>query len=155
MNPNTPYAFSPKVLRRWAQERLSVSATEDGNRIHASFRFDGSTCSNIPLSLEYCVTLHREDGDYQIRGLKASAWPDDDGHRRMCSYQQNAERIMNTLQAEKPLVGKPLSAVIDWNPDTAPDGCVCAATSRNHKWLAVLQTLHFALNQKPEPISTP
>jgi hypothetical protein len=56
---------------------------------------------------------------------------------------------------KKPLLGEPLEAVLAWNPKTLPAGCVCSQQSRSHKWLIVLETIHFTLQQgvSPQPLT--
>lgn len=144
MTTAATYAFAPRVLRRWRDERLSLAAAADG-RVTARFRFDGSTCGNVPFELVYDVELASPEDGYRVLAMRCAPTPGDEGHRQMCSYRESADRILQTLATEQPFVGRPLAEVLAWSPALLPAGCVCAAASRAHKWLAVLQTLHFAL----------
>ncbi|MGH8020969.1 MAG: hypothetical protein ACREIA_22335 [Opitutaceae bacterium] len=139
------YAFPIRALRRWRDERLTLIDESDGT-IHALFRFEGSTCGNVPFNLDYSAHLASAANQHRLLALGCVPAAGDDGHRRMCSYLENAGQLLATLQTERPLLGQPLDAVLEWRPATSPAGCVCAAPARAHKWLAVLHTLHFALN---------
>ncbi|HVU35662.1 MAG TPA: hypothetical protein VHE61_19640 [Opitutaceae bacterium] len=154
MTTTPTYAFQPRVLRRWRDERLTLTQAPDG-AMAASFRFDGSTCGNIPFVLWYSVRLAPAAERYRIIDLGCEPAGADEGHRRMCSYLEGADRLLVTLRTERPLVGQPLAEALAWRPATSPAGCVCAAASRNHKWLAVLHTLHFALHEPSTVFSTP
>lgn len=138
------YAFSLRALRRWRDERLSLVDEADGT-VRAEFRFEGSTCSNVPFNLCFTVRLASAEHAYRLHELNCAPVPGVDGHTRMCSYLENAEGMLATLHTEQPLLGQPLSTALEWRPATSPAGCVCSAPSRAHKWLVVLQTLHFAL----------
>lgn len=138
------YAFAPRALRRWRDERLTLAFAADG-RVSAQFRFEGSTCGNVPFELVYRVELAAAADGYRVIAMSCAPAPGDEGHQQMCSYRESAERILATLATEQNLVGQPLADVLAWSPSVSPAGCVCAAASRNHKWLAILQTLHFTL----------
>ena len=142
MNPSFPYAFPVRALRRWRDERLNLAADEAGGW-QATFYFEGSTCGNIPFALRFEVGL---DAAGILREMRCAPAPTDEGHSRMCSYLEDAERLLAELATQAPLRGRPLTDVLTWSPATSPAGCVCAPASRAHKWLAVLQTLHFALH---------
>lgn len=67
----------------------------------------------------------------------------------MCSWLESPARILNAMDREKPLLGEPLSAILEWRPENIlPAGCLCNASSRIHKWLLVLQTIHYSLQQQ-------
>jgi hypothetical protein len=138
------YTFNPRALQRWRAERLSLVARADGGA-EAAFRYDGSTCGNCAFTLIYRVTLGPAGEGHPLRELGCTPAPGSDGQERMCSYLATQGRILETADAEKPLLGRPLAAVLDWRPATSPAGCLCTAALRDHKWLAVLETLHFAL----------
>ncbi len=55
---------------------------------------------------------------------------------------------MASIESEKPLLGKPLNAILDWKYSSNPAGCFCAPASREHKWGIVLQVIHYALVQR-------
>jgi hypothetical protein len=148
------YAFSARTLQTWRDRRLSIAAHPDGG-VSATFRFEGSTCGNIPLTLLYSVRLAPAAEEYRISGMGCAPEAGDSGHTRMCSYFENAGRILAVMAGEQPLLGEPLRAALAWRPATSPAGCVCAAASRAHKWLAVLQTLHFALCGNPPVLAAP
>jgi hypothetical protein len=146
------YSVAPEVLRRWAEQRLRLRVLEDGG-VEARFRYDGTTCSNMgrPLAFDYEIRLApREDG-YTITGLHCAPAPDDAGHTFMCEYIADAERLMRAIAADRPLLGRPLEAVIGWRRGESAAGCYCEAASREHKWGLALETLHFALARREVP----
>ncbi len=147
---STPlYTMNQRALERWRDGRLTLKPNEDGDT-EASFRFEGSTCGNIPLTMVYQVTLGPPQDGYPIKAMGCRPLEGSDGHERMCSYIHTDGRILEITDNEKPLLGQPLDAVLTWRPKTLPAGCLCATPSRNHKWLAVLQTLHFTLNPQSD-----
>jgi len=139
------YTMNPRALVRWRDQRLAMEPLPDGG-VRATFRFDGSTCGNVPLTMIYAVEVGPEAEAHPIRSMHCAPAPGDTGHTRMCSFLESAGRILEVADAEKPLLGQPLAAVLTWQPLLSPAGCLCAAASRNHKWSAVLQTLHLALH---------
>jgi hypothetical protein len=46
------------------------------------------------------------------------------------------------------MLGQPLASVLAWRREPSPAGCYCEATSREHKWGLVLETIHYALHQQ-------
>jgi hypothetical protein len=142
------YSVNLKALARWAAERLSLQTRSDG-AIEASFRYDGTTCTNMgrPLKFQYDVLLGPPKDGYQIREQHCAPVPGDTGHTAMCQYQTNAGPLMAAIDREKPLLGQPLESVLAWKRDTSPAGCYCEPASRQHKWGLVLETIHYALHQ--------
>jgi hypothetical protein len=142
------YRTNRKALARWTSERLSLTAQEDGS-IHALFRYDGTTCSNMgqPLAFHYRVTLGPRSEGFPIREQDCRPAPGDNGHRAMCGYLSNATDLMSSIENEKPLLGKRLDEVVGWDRPDAPAGCYCDPAMRQHKWGLVLETIHFALWQ--------
>jgi hypothetical protein len=143
------YSVSVKALRRWSQERLSITTRDDG-RIAAVFCYEGTTCTNMgrPLQFHYHVTLgSREDG-YPILEQSCGPAPDDNGHTSMCRYLSDREQLMASIAVERPLRGQPLDDVIRWTRPSSPAGCYCEAESRQHKWGLVLETIHYALARR-------
>ena len=72
----------------------------------------------------------------------------DTGHAHMCQYLENSERLMKSIDCEKPLSGERLNAVLAWQRKPSAAGCYCEPASRDHKWGLVLETIHYALAQK-------
>ena len=153
--PATPaptYGLSTKALKRWAAERLSLNMNGDG-QIHAIFRYEGTTCSNMgrPLVFHYRVTLGpREDG-YPIREQICTPAPEDDGYRAMCVYLREGDQLMATIAQEQPLIGQPLDAVLSWKRPSIGPGCYCEPEARQHKWGLVLETIHYAISHNQFP----
>ena len=78
----------------------------------------------------------------------------DDGYKYMCEYIKNPEELMNHIGNEKPLFGKSLNDILNWERQFSPDGCFCNPESRNHKWGLAFEVLHFTLaNRHPELVS--
>jgi len=140
------YSVSERALRKWAGERVHLDARADGSTV-ATFRFDGTTCSNMghPLAFDYRVVLGPAAGGRFI--LEASCAPvaGDAGHRRMCSYLSDPDGLMGVIATERPLLGRPLDAVLSWERAPAQAGCLCEAGSRAHKWGLALEVIHYAL----------
>jgi hypothetical protein len=63
----------------------------------------------------------------------------------MCSYLQDAEAILEKIRVPPALHDSSLAKVLEWSPQASPAGCLCAQSSRDHKWRIVLQTLHYSL----------
>lgn len=147
MNAAPAYTFPLRALRRWRDERLTLTDQPDGG-IHGEFRFEGSTCGNVPFHLIYTVRLASAADRHRILELAGAPAPGDAGHQRMCSYLDDAGRLLGALQSDFPLRDQPLAAALAWQPAISPAGCVCDAGARAHKWLAVLQTLHLALAER-------
>jgi hypothetical protein len=142
------YHLSTKALRRWAFERLSLTTTEDGG-IDAVFRYDGTTCSNMGRSLafDYRVTLGPRTEGYPIRNQMCAPASGDEGYQFMCEYLREGDGLLEAIAEDKPLLGRPLDAVLSWKRPTIGPGCYCEMEARHHKWGLVLETIHYALSQ--------
>jgi hypothetical protein len=149
--PSHPrYSVNRKALARWAAERLELVAHSDGT-IDATFRYDGTTCSNMgqALAFQYEITLGpREDG-YPVRHHRSIPVAGDTGHRFMCRYLTHGDGLLQSIAAERPFDGRRLDDVLVWERPQAPAGCYCDIDSRQHKWGLVLETIHYALSQPP------
>lgn len=151
------YSVNVRALRKWAVERVQLNPRDDG-RVEAVFRFDGTTCSNLgqALAFDYRVTLSTPEQGYLI--LDASCLPaaGDEGYQATCAYLSNPERHLREIAGDKPLLGRPLDAVLHWTRAAAPAGCHCTADSRAHKWGLALEAIHFSLvhASQPQPVSS-
>ena len=147
--PMPKYNVRTKALERWATDRLTLSRRADGS-IHALFRYDGTTCSNMgrPLTFEYKVELGPRDRGYPIVSQSCHPAAADTGHVHMCEYIKSGGALMESIAAERPLAGQPLDAVLAWSRAMSPAGCYCDAASREHKWGLVLETIHYALSNR-------
>jgi hypothetical protein len=141
------YSINAKALRRWAAERLVLESREDGT-LHARFRYDGTTCTNMgrPLAFHYDVVLGPRQEGYPIRCQTCAPVAGDVGHTAMCQYITGASGLMAAIGREQPLAGRPLAEVLTWHRPEAAAGCYCEAASREHKWGLVLETIHYALH---------
>ncbi|MCA9236388.1 MAG: hypothetical protein KDA44_13020 [Planctomycetales bacterium] len=141
------YGFPAKTLALWRTKRLRFTHNHAGN-VTALFRFDGSTCTNmgLPLAFDYTVELRREDdGVHRIVRVDCQPAADRSGYQSMCAYLDNPDRFMAQLGEYRPLVGRTLDEALLWDAPTSPAGCLCSRASQDHKWRAVLHTLHYAL----------
>ena len=140
------YNVRLKALERWAAERLTLQHHTDGS-IDATFRYDGTTCSNMgrPLAFQYEVKLGPPELGYPIQHQSCQPAPDDTGHMFMCGYIKSQGALMDAIAGEKPLAGESLDAVLAWQRPLSPAGCYCDESSRQHKWGLVLETIHYAL----------
>ena len=140
------YTVNPRALQKWVRERVRIEYRGDGS-LAASFRFDGTTCSNLgrPLAFDYAVTLSGPAAGYTILQAACRPAPADEGHTFMCAYLGDPDGLMTAIATEKPLLGRPLNDVLGWARAAAPSGCHCTADSRAHKWGLALEVIHYAL----------
>jgi hypothetical protein len=101
-----------------------------------------------PLSFLYHVKLGPRAEGYPILEQQCSPTAGDDGYTYMCSFVDDADALMAAIDTEKPLNGERLNAVLAWKREPSLAGCYCEASSRDHKWRIVLETIHFALVQR-------
>jgi hypothetical protein len=66
----------------------------------------------------------------------------------MCRYLEDGQRLIDTIAQDRPLLGQPLDAVLDWRREFDAAGCYCEPSRRLHKWGLVLETIHYALVQR-------
>lgn len=149
LDADARYTVNRKALKRWAEERLVIQRGPDGS-IDVTFRYDGTTCTNMgrPLAFIYTVKLGARADQYPILDERCSPAEDDTGHESMCKFVEDPDRLMAAIEDEKPLLGQRLNAVLEWRREPNGAGCYCEAQSRNHKWGLVLETIHYALVQK-------
>jgi hypothetical protein len=149
LTPDAPYRTNRKALQRWAHERLTLAPRDDGG-VDARFRYDGTTCTNMgrELSFVYEVSLGRREDGYTILAQTCAPAPGDTGHTAMCGYIRQQGALVDAIGAERPLAGQPLEDVLSWARPTSSAGCYCDASSREHKWGLVLETIHFALAER-------
>ena len=141
------YTFPEKALAKWRDSRLKVVAWPN-NELLATFRLNGSTCTNmgVPLAFEYQIHLKREEfGGHRILSSSCEPAAEHMGYQNMCAYHDKPECYMAQLRSHQPLVGQPLSDALTWQSSSSPTDCLCTRASQDHKWQIVLQTLHFAL----------
>lgn len=143
------YSANPKALARWSQQRLTLTERENGT-IDAAFHYEGTTCSNMgrPLFFDYHVTLGPRENGYILCAMNCRPSAGDDGYTHMCRYLESPDQLMDNIELEKPLLGEPLNAVLDWNAARSAAGCYCELADRLHKWRLVLETIHFALVER-------
>jgi hypothetical protein len=148
LNHCANYKINAKALDKWSKERLVLNILDDRS-IEAQFRYEGTTCANTgrPLEFIYRVKLGASESQYKIQEAFCLPAPGDTGHTSMCQYIKDGRQLMFAIEREKPLLGKPLNAVLDWNYMSNPAGCYCNPASRQHKWGIVLQVIHYAMVQ--------
>jgi hypothetical protein len=149
LDADAPYTVHRKALQRWSEERLAMRSGPNGE-IEATFRYDGTTCTNMgqPLTFVYNVKLGPRADEYPILEQRCSPAAGDTGHMAMCKYIEDSARLMTAIESEKPLIGQRLNAILGWQREANGAGCYCELLSRNHKWGLVLETIHYALVQK-------
>lgn len=153
--PRPRYSVSERALEKWSRERVTIERHADG-AVTARFRFDGTTCSNMgrPLAFDYTVELSPESTGHVIRRSDCAPAPDDEGHRFMCAYLNDATALMQAIATEKPLLGQPLDTVLRWSRVAAPSGCHCTVASRAHKWGLALEAIHYTLTHSSRARAT-
>ena len=157
LTQNAKYSVSHKALQKWSRERLELKILDDSS-VEARFRYEGTTCSNMGQKLEfdYQIKLSSQLEGYKITELNCNPVNGDIGHTYMCEYIKDSEALMKNIENEKPLFGRPLNDVLNWERQFSPEGCYCNLESRNHKWGLALEVLHYALVQRvsnPELVS--
>ena len=142
------YKVSLKALQKWSSDRLRFRILED-DTVEAKFRYEGTTCSNMGRSIEfdYFVKLSSQKHFYKIISMSCSPAEGNDGYKFMCEYINDPELIMHNIEIEKPLIGKSINDILNWQHRFSPEGCYCKPESREHKWGLVLEVLHYALVQ--------
>jgi hypothetical protein len=147
LDPQPRYAVNQKALKRWAAERLCIEPQRDES-IRVRFRYDGTTCTDMgrALAFDYFVELGPREEGYPIREQHCS--PAGDGHTFMCQYLKVGLPLVAAIDAEKPLLGRPLNDVLDWQRSSFASGCYCDPGGREHKWGLVLETIHYALSER-------
>ena len=150
LNPQGQYSVSRRALSKWVEQRVELTRQPDG-KVRARFRFDGSTCSNMgqPIAFDYEVTLAPASDSHRILTTHCAPAPGDVGHTKQCAYISNPQRTLSSIAAPPPLLGRPLNDVLTWQREPRQSGCYCDASSRAHKWGLALETIHYALVQKP------
>jgi len=145
---NANYSVNAKALEKWYQERLQLKFLKDDS-IESKFRYEGITCSKMGRSLnfDYLITLSSATEGYRITSLSCIPSSGDDGYNYMCEYTKHPGLLMNEIETEKPLLGKPLNDVLNWEREFSSEGCYCNSGSREHKWGLVFEVLHYALIQ--------
>jgi hypothetical protein len=149
LDQDAEYSVNRKALKRWADERLTLHIDEDGS-LDAMFRYEGTTCTNMgrPLAFNYNVKLGSRADGYPILDQRCAPAASDSGHTHMCQYIENSAGLMSAIDRERPLHGERLNSVLSWRRKISAAGCYCDASSRDHKWGLVLETIHYALVQK-------
>ncbi len=148
LSKDAKYKVSLKALQKWASDRLKFRILKD-NSIEAKFRYEGTTCSNMGrlIEFDYFVKLSPPEDSYKIISMSCSPAGENDGYKFMCEYINDSESIMNNIENEKPLIGKSINEILNWQYQFSPEGCYCKSESRAHKWGLVLEVLHYALAQ--------
>ena len=123
LNPAAKYLTNSRALRKWSEERLHLDILEDRS-IEARFRYEGTTCSNMghALKFDYHIKLSSSVENYKVVAARCVPVPGDVGHTLMCQYLENARQLMSAIEREKPLLGKPLNDVLDWNREVQSVG---------------------------------
>ena len=149
LNHDARYSINTHALQKWSEERLQMKFLADGS-VAARFRYEGTTCSNMgrPLAFDYEIKLGPPDDGYRILAAGCAPAPGDIGYQSQCEYLNNAESLMSSIANEKPLLGKPLNAVLTWERPYDPSGCYCDPARREHKWGLVLEVIHYALARR-------
>jgi hypothetical protein len=148
------YSLSTKALERWTTERLTLMRNSDGT-IDATFRYDGTTCSNTGREFRflYTVTLGSRDERYPIVSQRCAPMPGDTGHTFMCRYRATGPLFLDTIVKETPLAGQPLDDVLTWSRPPVAASCYCDNDAARHKWGMVLETIHYAVARQEKEMS--
>ena len=145
----TAWSFPERALQRWMQQRLKMCIADDGS-VLVTFRFDGSTCTNMGMRLVFDYELklkHGEDGEYRIVACSCRPAENDSGHRASCAWLKGPAWFMDQLDVDRPGVGQSLCQALARSGSLSGAACLCTRTDRTHKWQIVLQTLQYALER--------
>jgi hypothetical protein len=155
LNHAAQYSVNIRALEKWSRERLRLEALADGS-VKARFRYEGTTCSNLghPLSYDYLVKLGPAEEGYRVVESNCLPTPGDSGYTNMCTYLNDPDLLMSSVESEKPLLGRPLNEVLTWQRQSRPSGCFCDVESRLHKWGLALEVIHYALVQREKTAGT-
>ncbi len=147
------YSVNPRALKKWASERLQLNHLTDQS-VEAFFRYEGTTCSNmgVPLEFHYRLRLGPPGQRYRINHADCAPAPGDSGHSKMCAWLDDGQKLQSDINQDKPLLGRPLNDVIGWQRAFSPSGCYCDAAARMHKWGLVLEVIHYALVQREKEL---
>jgi hypothetical protein len=153
LDHNAKYTINARALQKWTVERLRLKMLHD-NSVEVSFRYEGTTCSNMgmPLEFDYHLKLGPAEEGYRVVEAGCAPAPGDIGHTKQCEYLANAEPFMQAIRSEKPLLGRPLNDVLAWERVYNPSGCYCDATRRAHKWGLVFEVTHYALVEREKEL---
>lgn len=156
VSPAPQYTVARRALGKWADQRLQLEHQDDG-RIVATFRFEGSTCSNMgqPLAFDYRVTLAAAADGHRILDTACEPAPGDFGHAQQCAWLRDPDATRARIAEPPPVVGQPLDSILTWQRENRQSGCYCDASSRAHKWGLALETLHYALHSASAPQGNP
>ena len=154
LNHNAMYSVNSRALQKWSCERLQLRQLEDRS-VEALFRFEGTTCLNLgqPLEFHYRLKLGPPEQAYPILAAACEPAPGDTGHAKMCAWLEDSQKLTRSLETEKPLLGRPLNAVLTWQRRHSPSGCYCDGDARLHKWGLVLEVIHYALTQREKEVA--
>jgi len=154
LKTDAKYMTNTRALEKWSKERLQLDFSGDGT-IEARFHYEGTTCSNMGRALEfdYRVKLALPEDHYRILEMQCAPTLGDTGHQFQCEYLNDAEAFMRSIADEKPLLGRPLNDVLNWQREYNPSGCFCDLPRREHKWGLVLEVIHFALVQRKKALA--
>ncbi len=146
LDRNAKYSVGVKTLKKWAEQKLQINFSDDSS-VEAKFLFEGTTCSNLgrPLEFEYSIKLNPASEGYKIKDLNCRPAEGDEGYLFMCDYISDGGPLLKIIEDEKPLAGRPLNDVVNWERPFNPEGCLCKRESREHKWGLILEVLHYAL----------
>jgi hypothetical protein len=147
-NESLQYRISRKALHRWANERLTITPGEDGT-IDVVFKHEGTTCSNMgrPLLFDYHLRLASRNDGFRILEQDCKPNANDVGHQAMCGYLDDPVQMMAAIDRERPLLGRTLADVLDWQRPSTTASCYCETISRQYMWGQVLETIHYALHK--------
>jgi hypothetical protein len=154
LDHHAKYSVNSRALQKWSQERLRLERLA-GGAVEARFHYEGTTCSNLgrPLEFYYHVKLAPPAEQYHIVETHCVPVPGHLGYQSMCEYLNHATSLMDNIAGEKPLLGRPLNEVLDWERPGDPSGCYCDRDKRLHKWGLVLEVIHYALVQQEKALA--
>ncbi len=144
-----PYVIRQETLRKWAEKHLVMRAV--GDQIDCDFLYTGSTCSNggVEILARLHFVVRPECQDYRIVDAEISTRSGDVGLEMSCQYQLEGDEFLTRHLDDCAVVGHLLSEFVQRDVECAPSGCFCQSPNVMHKCQMALQTIHYALQEKP------
>ena len=140
------YPVSERALSKWARKKICL-LEQVKNRYHYVFHFEGSTCNNGGVPFHADIHAVCKIGDEEIEF--ENGWFDisnagQKAVKEMCGFSNKGEDLFETLKKKPQFAGKNIEKIITDSFPVNAAGCFCNQGMRNHKWLWVLSTIHYA-----------
>ena len=144
------YGISTDALAKWAGENLGWE-TERGDERHYRFSHRGSTCMDggTPFTAVVHVVLQEGSCEWVVKSARIDfSQGEMPCEKEMCAYLTDGERFFEALVEPPAFCGRALESILADPIEVNYAGCLCESPMVNHKWIAALSTIHYALIQE-------